>query len=79
LDLESDRKVQEVVRSVFSDATVLTVAHRLHTIMDSEMIVVLDGGGVAESGTPQELAHRPGGHLSQMLEAHEEMATTTGA
>jgi ABC-type multidrug transport system fused ATPase/permease subunit len=70
LDSESDRKVQNVVRSVFRDATVLTVAHRLHTIMDSELIVVLDHGTVAESGTPQELAQRPESHLAQMLGAH---------
>lgn len=46
---------QRAIRTEFSDCTVLTVAHRLNTIIDYDKIVVLENGTVAEYGTPQTL------------------------
>ncbi|KAJ2800822.1 Canalicular multispecific organic anion transporter 1 [Coemansia furcata] len=60
VDLETDKSVQELIRKEFSDCTVLTIAHRLDTIMNSDRIVVMDKGTIAEIGTPQELLAKDG-------------------
>ncbi|KAJ2755982.1 Multidrug resistance-associated protein 1 [Coemansia pectinata] len=60
VDLEIDKSVQELIRKEFSGCTVLTIAHRLETIMNSDRIVVMDKGTVAEIGTPQELLAKDG-------------------
>jgi len=44
LDSESDALIQKMVRKYFADKTVITIAHRLHTVMDSDRIMVLDKG-----------------------------------
>ncbi|KAH8077273.1 P-loop containing nucleoside triphosphate hydrolase protein [Cristinia sonorae] len=59
LDLETDEKMREVIRSELADCTVIAVAHRLATIIDFDMILVMDEGVVVESGTPRELLARP--------------------
>ncbi|KAJ2246967.1 Multidrug resistance-associated protein 1, partial [Coemansia sp. RSA 455] len=60
VDLETDNSVQELIRKEFSNCTVLTIAHRLETIMNSDRIIVMDKGTIAEIGTPQELLTKDG-------------------
>ena len=55
IDLETDNVIQETIRSQFAECTVITIAHRLSTIIDSDLILVIDGGKVAEQGHPHEL------------------------
>ena len=55
VDLETDDLVQETIRQEFNDCTVLTIAHRLNTIMDNNRIMVLDQGKIAEFDTPDNL------------------------
>lgn len=55
IDLETDDLIQKTIRSEFEQCTVLTIAHRLNTIMDSNRIMVLDKGKVVEFDTPQAL------------------------
>ncbi len=61
VDIETDRMLQTTLRSnMFKDRTIITIAHRINTIMDSDRIVVLDHGNVAEFDTPAALVHQKG-------------------
>ncbi|XP_055295955.1 multidrug resistance-associated protein 1 isoform X2 [Sitodiplosis mosellana] len=55
VDLETDDLIQKTIRSEFNDCTILTIAHRLNTIIDADKIIVLDKGRVSEFDSPQEL------------------------
>ncbi|XP_037025227.1 multidrug resistance-associated protein 1 isoform X2 [Bradysia coprophila] len=55
VDLETDDLIQNTIRTEFSECTVLTIAHRLNTIMDSDKVIVLDRGQIAEFAAPSEL------------------------
>ena len=52
IDNETDAILQSTIREVFADATVLTIAHRLHTIMDSTQVMVFDQGELKEFDPP---------------------------
>ncbi|KAJ1130883.1 hypothetical protein NDU88_009227 [Pleurodeles waltl] len=55
VDLETDDLIQMTIRTQFEDCTVLTIAHRLNTIMDYTRVLVLDKGRIAEFDTPTNL------------------------
>lgn len=52
VDLETEKKIQSVIKDVFRDRTVITVAHRLESIVESDVVAVLDGGRLVEVGEP---------------------------
>ena len=58
VDVETDQILQQTIRTEFKDKTIITIAHRLNTILDSDRILVLEKGQVAEFDTPQELLKR---------------------
>ena len=49
-----------MIREKFSDATTLTIAHRLHTIIDSDRVIMLNNGVVCENGAPSVLIKNAG-------------------
>lgn len=55
VDGATDEKVQQMLRSQFPNTTLLTIAHRLNTIIDYDVVIVMDNGKVAEMGSPREL------------------------
>lgn len=55
VDLETDDLIQSTIRKEFQECTVLTIAHRLNTILDYDRIMVLDKGQIAELETPENL------------------------
>ncbi|KAK9244743.1 P-loop containing nucleoside triphosphate hydrolase protein [Lipomyces tetrasporus] len=59
VDVETDQILQETIRKEFKDRTILTIAHRLNTIIDSDKIVVLSAGKVAEFDSPENLLANP--------------------
>ncbi|KAJ8688624.1 hypothetical protein QAD02_024419 [Eretmocerus hayati] len=63
VDLETDDLIQRTIRAEFKDCTVLTIAHRLNTILDSDRILVLDKGVAVEYDTPRTLLDNPDGAL----------------
>ncbi len=67
LDAENETEVQRALSALIQNKTVLIIAHRMRTVDGAEKIVVLQGGKVAEQGTPQELKEK-GGIYAKMLE-----------
>ncbi|XP_065897571.1 ATP-binding cassette sub-family C member 4-like [Dysidea avara] len=59
VDLITDGIIQEMIRSKFNHCTIITIAHRLETIMDSDKILVLSSGKVIEFDTPFNLVQSP--------------------
>ncbi|XP_011637000.1 multidrug resistance-associated protein 1 isoform X7 [Pogonomyrmex barbatus] len=55
VDLETDDLIQTTIRQEFKDCTVLTIAHRLNTILDSDRVIVLDKGLIVEYDSPEVL------------------------
>jgi len=60
LDTESEAKVQAALETLSEGRTTLVIAHRLATIQNADMIYVIGGGRVVESGTDAELRKRGG-------------------
>ncbi|XP_052050274.1 multidrug resistance-associated protein 1 isoform X2 [Apodemus sylvaticus] len=69
VDLETDDLIQSTIRTQFEDCTVLTIAHRLNTIMDYTRVIVLDKGEVRECGAPSELLQQRGIFYSMAKDA----------
>ncbi|XP_023240927.1 canalicular multispecific organic anion transporter 1-like [Centruroides sculpturatus] len=55
VDLETDQFVHNTIREVFSHCTIITIAHRLHTVIECDRIIVLSNGCIVEDGPPQRL------------------------
>ncbi|XP_037030671.1 probable multidrug resistance-associated protein lethal(2)03659 [Bradysia coprophila] len=68
VDPETDKLIQTTIRKKFSDCSVLTIAHRLHTVMDNDRILVIDAGNAVEFGHPYELLQRSDGHLRKLVD-----------
>lgn len=73
LDAENETEVQTALSALIRDKTVLIIAHRMRTVDGAEKIVVLQGGKVAEQGTPKELKAN-GGVYAKMLELQSQNA-----
>lgn len=68
VDPETDNLIQNTIRTKFADCTVLTIAHRLHTVMDSDKVLVIDAGEVMEFAHPYDLLQKPQGFFKQLVD-----------
>ena len=60
--------MQRTLQAELGSATVLTIAHRLNTIVHCDKVIVLDAGEIVEEGPPDELRAIPNGHFAQLWE-----------
>jgi ABC-type multidrug transport system ATPase subunit len=67
VDLQTDKLIQQTIKNNFKELTVLTIAHRLNTIMEADKILVMDAGVVVEFGPPLALLERSEGHFTSLL------------
>ncbi|XP_045455226.1 ATP-binding cassette sub-family C member 4-like [Melitaea cinxia] len=75
VDPKTDEFIQKTIRKRFSDCTVITVAHRLNTIMDSDRVMVMDSGCLVEFDHPYKLLNKPEGYFTKMVkETSEKMS-----
>jgi subfamily B ATP-binding cassette protein MsbA len=66
LDTESERLVQDAILKLMENRTSIVIAHRLSTIQHADLIVVLDEGSIAETGTHSELMEKPDGFYRKL-------------
>lgn len=74
LDSESERQVQQAIEHLCESRTTLVIAHRLHTIMHADAILVVEGGRIVESGQHDELLRMGGRYASFFRLQHRETA-----
>ncbi|GIY00688.1 canalicular multispecific organic anion transporter 1 [Caerostris extrusa] len=55
VDMDTDQLIQNTIRTAFADRTVITIAHRINTVLDYDKIVVLESGKIVEVGNPTNL------------------------
>ena len=67
VDFDTDQVVQDTIRASFQDTTILTIAHRINTVIDNDRILVLDDGNVAEYDRPIALLSNPKSALSKIV------------
>ena len=73
IDLETDMKIQKTIREEFSDSTVVTIAHRIHTIIDSDKVMVMELGRLKEFDKPSVLLSDKNSMFSQLVEKSKEI------
>ncbi|KAL9601730.1 MAG: hypothetical protein Q9219_002341 [cf. Caloplaca sp. 3 TL-2023] len=76
IDYATDSKIQETLREV-KDSTIITIAHRLQTIIDYDKVLVLDKGRLVEYGAPWELITHEDGAFRSMCEMSGDLETLT--
>ncbi|XP_074034732.1 ATP-binding cassette sub-family C member 4 isoform X3 [Leptinotarsa decemlineata] len=68
VDQRTDLLIQKTIREKFSNCTVLTIAHRLNTIMDTDKVIVISFGKILEFDHPHQLLQIPNGHFLGMVQ-----------
>ncbi|KAG0213872.1 hypothetical protein BGX28_003296 [Mortierella sp. GBA30] len=73
VDFATDEKIQTTIRNELGDSTLITVAHRLRTIMDYDRVLVLEQGHVVEFDSPINLITNPSSRFRDMVEKSGEV------
>ncbi|XP_072104805.1 ATP-binding cassette sub-family C member 10 isoform X2 [Mobula birostris] len=71
VDQKTDQLLQEMIRKQFAEKTVLTIAHRINTIMDSNRVLVMDAGTVKEFDSPDVLSEDRDSYFYHLIHSNE--------
>ncbi|KAF3962205.1 hypothetical protein CMV_013250 [Castanea mollissima] len=70
VDSATDGVLQKIISQEFTNRTVVTIAHRIHTVIDSDLVLVLSEGKIAEYDTPGKLLERPDSFFSKLIKEY---------
>jgi ATP-binding cassette, subfamily B, bacterial MsbA len=76
LDSESEKAVQEAIEHLCQNRTTIVIAHRLHTIMHADAILVVEGGEIVERGQHDDLLRRGGRYASFFRLQHRDVVAS---
>ena len=68
VDNETDIKLQNTMAEEFRDSTIVCIAHRIRSVIESDKIIVMESGKVGETGTPKELLEKEEGYFRRLVE-----------
>uniref|UniRef100_A0A453EBB7 ABC transporter C family member 13 n=1 Tax=Aegilops tauschii subsp. strangulata TaxID=200361 RepID=A0A453EBB7_AEGTS len=77
VDTATDNMIQKTLRENFSEATVITIAHRITSVLDSDMVLLLDNGVAVERDTPAKLLENKSSLFSKLVAEYTMRATHT--
>ncbi|GLJ16645.1 hypothetical protein SUGI_0285690 [Cryptomeria japonica] len=75
VDTATDATIQAIIRSEFADCTVITIAHRIHTVIDSDLVLLLSEGTLLEYDSPLKLLKNKNSAFSKLI---QEYSTRSG-
>jgi ATP-binding cassette, subfamily C (CFTR/MRP), member 1 len=67
IDIVTEAKIMNLIKEDFAESTVITIAHRLNTIINSDKIAVMSYGKKKEYDSPKELLQRPDSEFTKLL------------
>ena len=71
IDLVTEQRVQSLIKKKFEACTVITIAHRLQTIIESDRVIVLGEGRLIEFESPSVLMQNPDSHFTKLVKELE--------
>lgn len=77
VDAQTDAMIQGIIRQEFKDCTVVSIAHRIPTVMDSDKVLVMDAGRVKEFDSPSNLLHNSMSLFSSLVHEYSSRAGHT--
>ncbi|KAF8379647.1 hypothetical protein HHK36_029091 [Tetracentron sinense] len=78
IDNATDSILQKIIRTEFADCTVITVAHRIPTVMDCTMVLAISEGKLAEHGEPKKLMNKEGSLFGQLVKEYWSYTANAG-
>nr|DAD47554.1 TPA_asm: hypothetical protein HUJ06_017491 [Nelumbo nucifera] len=70
VDSATDGVIQKIISQEFKNCTVVTIAHRIHTVIDSDLVLVLSEGRIVEYNTPAKLLEREDSFFSKLIKEY---------
>ncbi|KAJ8644494.1 hypothetical protein MRB53_006242 [Persea americana] len=77
VDTATDNLIQQTLRQQFSDSTVITIAHRMTSVLDSDMVLLLDNGVIAENNSPAKLLENKSSLFAKLVAEYSMRSTSS--